>query len=107
MYLDITTESKGINLMPGSELEEITQNVRMILTTLKKTVPMDRAFGVDGTLVDLPELAAQAKLTAEIVGAVALYEPRASVVSVDYDNIAEQEKEGILQAKVRIEINGT
>lgn len=107
MYLNISTENKGIKIMPADELEEIAQNVRMILTTLKKTVPMDRAFGIDGDIVDLPVAAAQARLTAEIVGAIALYEPRASVVSVDYTSTTEEGNDGILQAKVRIEINET
>lgn len=104
MQLDVTTRQQGINLAPASELEEIAQNVRMILTTLKKTVPMDREFGVDGELIDLPVAAAQARMTAEIVDAVHRYEPRARVVSVGYEG---SEQDGELQAKVRIEIDGT
>ena len=104
MQLDITAERQNISFAPKSALEEIAQNVRMILTTMKKTVPMDREFGVDGGLIDLPVAAAQARMTAEIVDAVHRYEPRARVVSVGYEG---SEQEGELQAKVRIEINGT
>lgn len=104
MQLDITTEQQNINFAPKSTMEEVAQNVRMILTTLKKTVPMDREFGVDGELIDLPVAAAQARMTAEIVDAVHRYEPRARVVSVGYEG---SEQEGELQAKVRIEIDGT
>lgn len=104
MQLDITTERQDVNFAPKNALEEIAQNVRTILTTMKKTVPMDREFGVDGELIDLPVAAAQARMTAEIVDAVHRYEPRARVVSVGYEG---NEQDGELQAKVRIEIDGT
>lgn len=103
MQLDITAEQQGIDLAPASELEEIAQNVRTILKTLKKTVPMDREFGVDGEIIDLPIAAAQARMSAEIVDAVSRYEPRALVVSISYEG---SEQTGKLKAKVRIEING-
>ena len=104
MQLDITTERQDISLAPKNTLEEVAQNVRMILSTMKKTVPMDREFGVDGELIDLPVAAAQARMTAEIVDAVHRYEPRARVVSVGYEG---SEQDGELQAKVRIEIDGS
>lgn len=104
MQLDVTTKRQDINFAPASTMEEVTQNVRMILTTMKRTVPMDREFGVDGELIDLPVAAAQARMTAEIVDAVHRYEPRARVVSVGYEG---SEQDGELQARVRIEIDGT
>lgn len=82
MQIDVTADMDTINLAPATELEEIIQNVRTVLTTLKKSVPMDREFGINGEVVDSPIAVAQAKLTAEIVTAVNKYEPRASVVAV-------------------------
>lgn len=101
MNIDVTAELNDIDFTPATEYEEILQNVRTILTTLKKTVPLDREFGIDGELLDLPIAAAQAKLTGEIVAAVARYEPRAKVVSVAYEGT---EMDGNLQPKVRIKI---
>lgn len=101
MIIDLTAELKDINLVPATEYEEILQNVRTIITTLKKTVPMDREFGINGDLVDLPIAAAQAKLTGEIVAAVSRYEPRAKVLSVSYEG---KEMEGTMQPKVRIKL---
>ena len=101
MIIDVTAELKDIIFIPASEYEEILQNVRTIITTMKKTVPMDREFGIDGELIDLPIAAAQAKLTGAIVAAVAKYEPRAQVVSVDYEG---KETDGTLQPKVRIKL---
>ena len=101
--LDITATLDGVNFAPASELEEIAQNVRTILTTFKKTVPMDREFGISADTADLPIAAAQAAMTAEIVAAINYYEPRARVVSVDYEGV---ETDGIVRPKVRIKVNG-
>ena len=101
MIVDVTAELKDVKLVPDSEYEEILQNVRTIITTLKKTVPMDREFGINGELVDLPIAAAQAKLTGEIVASVSKYEPRAKVVSVSYEG---SEADGMLKPKVRIKL---
>ncbi len=101
--IDIKAELGAVDFAPDSELKEIAQNVRTILTTLKKTVPMDRELGVNGTILDLPIAAAQASMTADIVAAVSRYEPRAKVVSVDYQG---KEVDGRITPKVRIKING-
>lgn len=103
MIVDVTADIGPVNFAPATELEEILQNVRTILTTLKKSVPMDRDFGISGDVVDLPIATAQAKLTGEIVAAVNKYEPRASVVSVSYEG---EEVEGVVKPKVRIKVNG-
>ena len=103
MQIDVTADIGPVNLAPATELEEIIQNVRTVLTTLKKTVPMDREFGISGEVVDLPIAVAQAKLTAEIVAAVNKYEPRASVVAVSYEGV---ETDGKVTTKVRIKVDG-
>lgn len=101
MVIDVTAQLGEIDFFPPTEYEEILQNVRTILVTLKKTVPLDREFGVDGEILDLPIAAAQAKLTGEIVAAVSKYEPRARVVSVAYEG---KEMDGTLQPKVRVRL---
>lgn len=77
--------------MPETEFEEIAQNVRVIMSTLKGTVPMDRGFGVDASIIDLPMSAARARITAEIAEAVAEAEPRAKVKRVDFTNASDGE----------------
>lgn len=101
MIIDVTAEMKDINFVPASEYEEILQNVRTIINTLKKTVPMDREFGINGEIIDMPIAAAQAKITGEIVAAVSKYEPRAKVVSVSYEG---KETDGQLLPTVRVRI---
>ena len=84
MLLTLSSESAAIKILPENEIEEIAQNVRMILSTMTGSVPLDRQFGVDSNLVDLPIGAAQARMTAEIATAVNRFEPRAKVKSVLY-----------------------
>lgn len=102
MQIDVMAEVGPVNFQPGTELEEILQNVSMVLTTRKGSVPMDRAFGIDGDILDLPSGVAQARMSAEIVAAIQRCEPRASVKRVIYAGDAE---DGEVRATVRIEIN--
>lgn len=78
----------GVNLIewdPASEIAEIVQNVRTILGTVKGSVPLDREFGVDGTMLDMPMPRAQALYQQAVLSAIERYEPRARVVSVSFD----------------------
>lgn len=72
-------------LNPASEVEEVVQNVRTILATVKGSVPLDREFGLSCTMLDSPLPSAEAVMTAEIIEALAKYEPRAEPVSVIYE----------------------
>ena len=42
-----------INFAPATIAEEVMQNVRMIISTVKYSVPMDREFGIDGAVIPL------------------------------------------------------
>lgn len=72
----------AVNFAPATTIEEILQNVRTILATPVYSVPLDRAFGVNAELLDLPMPVSRAKLAAEIVQAVQKFEPRAEVTKV-------------------------
>lgn len=101
MTYDVTQEVGAVDFAPASRTAEILQNVRTILTTLKKSVPMDREFGISGEVVDLPIAAAQARLTSEILAAVNKYEPRAETIGVFYQGDGE---EGVLNTTVKVRL---
>ena len=82
--IDVTAALGPVDFSPDTELKEILQNVRCILTTARYSVPLDRGFGVDGQVVDMPMDYAQARLTAEIIDAVRKYEPRVRVTRVSF-----------------------
>lgn len=100
MLTDVTLDMTNINLMPATEAEEIIQNVQMILSTQKFTVPLDRGFGIDGKFVDEPIGTARARAIAEITSAVNEQEPRARVKKIFFDG----DETGRLSIRVRIEI---
>lgn len=103
MEVDVTATLGKINFSPDT-LTEILQNVRTILSTPKYSVPLDRDFGIDVTMLDEPMPVAQARLTAEIIAAVQQWEPRVQVTKVSYDGDIADGMDGILRPRVRVRI---
>lgn len=101
MTIEVTNDLPEINLMPETEIEEIAQNIRTILNTVQGSVPLDREFGIDSTLIDMPINAAQAKATANIATAINTYEPRARVKNVSFNG---NNLEGLADFKVTVEL---
>lgn len=83
-YLLTANRKPAIDLAPKTTVEEVLQNVRTIISTIKYEIPLDRGFGIDGDVVDMPMQQAQAKLTQEIFRAVRQYEPRAIIESISF-----------------------
>lgn len=69
--------------------EEIIQNVKTILSTVKGSVMLDRTFGLSGEYVDLPGPVLEARLAHEIVEEVERQEPRVEVVEVRWSKATE------------------
>lgn len=85
MTLEITgKDTNEFNWHPTTELEEVIQNVRTILTTRRGSVPLDRGFGINTSLIDLPVTVIKSRLTAEVIDAVEKFEPRVRVESVKF-----------------------
>lgn len=104
----ITTTPKTVNLAPATVLEEVLQNVYTILTTVRYSVPLERGFGLDGELIDLPIPVAQAKMSASILQQIAKYEPRCKVVRISYVNQSEGDTaDGILRPVLEVAIIGS
>lgn len=101
MEYDVLAGLYKIDFAPASELAEILQNVRTIISTPKYSVPLNRRIGLSMSWLDDPLPVAQAKLTAEIVSELPKWEPRVRVTQVTYvqDGI-----NGILVPKVRVSI---
>ena len=76
---------REINFAPQSLLEEVLQNVAIIISTPKFAVPLNRNFGLSLRLFDMPMPAAQAVFIAEVIDAIADYEPRAEILSVTFE----------------------
>lgn len=101
MEVDIIALQGEINFAPANVVEEVEQNVRTICTTPKYSVPMDRQFGIDASILDRPTPKAMAQIQAEITQAVRKYEPRCRVKKISFDG----DMDGKLTLKVRIQLN--
>ena len=100
-YIIQMKETPEIDFAPATVVEEVIQNVRTIVTTIKYSIPLDREFGIDGAVVDLPINVAKARLTNEIFRAVRRYEPRAVIESITFKG----EETGRLIPTVEVSIN--
>lgn len=101
MEIDISTAPVAL-VLGATGLTEIIQNVRLILTTPKGSVPLDRAFGLSQTFLDHPGPAAMALAMPEIFEAVEKYEPRVKVTAISWENSNAQA--GIFVPRVRIKV---
>ena len=79
--------------------EEILRCIRNLIMTPVGTVPLDRDFGIDQSILGLPIDAAQSLLAVEIIDKVERYEPRVSVTEVELTATID----GKITAKVVIE----
>lgn len=104
MEYDVTLEPGAIKLMPATELEEIMQNVRMILQTMRGTVPLYREFGVSGELVDKPVNLVQNRLAAEYARAIQKWEPRARLKKIYWRQTRTEVADGKLIPVVRLTV---
>ena len=95
--------SPYFEVLDDRSAKEILQNIKCILSTVKFSVPLDRDFGIDASMVDMPMDVAKAQLASEIIMAVAKYEPRAAVTNIDW----EHDIDGILKPKVQVRIDET
>lgn len=81
--------------------DEIVQNVEIIISTPKGSVPLDRNFGLDYSVVDQPIPIAKALLAAQVVETLLTYEPRVRITEVTFD--PEFELNGVLRPVVQFE----
>ena len=76
------TDLTCIRLNEQDTVKSVLQNVAIILSTRKGTVPMYRGFGIDQRFVDKPVPIAKTMLYVDVKEAIEEYEPRAEVVNV-------------------------
>ena len=100
MTIDIVGTLEQINFAPSTIQEEVIQNIKTLLSTMKFTVPLDRNLGIIANALDEPMPVAMAKISSDVIDAISQYEPRAKVTQISFDG----DIDGKLIPKVRIEI---
>lgn len=86
MIYTVSSRDLGrIRLGETDTVASVLQNIAILLSTWKNTVPLYRAFGISRESLDRPMEAAQSLLVAEVEEEIAEYEPRATVLSVTFE----------------------
>ena len=89
-----------VDFAPDSEVAEILQNVRTVLSTMIYSVPLERDLGLTGEHVDKPLPVAKVMQQVAIVDAIEKYEPRAKVKSIEFENNIDDAMRGNLTPRV-------
>ena len=100
----VVTLNPNVDFAPSTEVREILQNIRTVLSTRKGSVPLDRDFGLTWGHVDKPIQTAQMLMRSEIVDVIERYEPRAKVVSIEFDENLDGVMDGLLKPRVTVSI---
>jgi len=74
----------GVLKIGAVGLDEIFQNIKVIVTTRKGSVPLDRFFGLDMAFLDRPIPVAKVMAQAAVAEAIEKYEPRVKVEKIKW-----------------------
>lgn len=97
------SDLRKIRLGEKDITNSVIQNIALILSTPKGSVPFHREFGLDWSALDKPTPIAKSLLIPEIREAIEAWEPRATFVSVSFEE--DLSKPGVLIPTVEVEIN--
>ncbi len=75
-----------ISLSENDTIISVLQNISMILSTKKGTVPMYREFGLPMDFVDKPIPIAKTLIVSEVTEALRKFEPRATVIDIKFES---------------------
>lgn len=78
---------QNIKIESGNVPQDIVDNLKTIFTTPKGTVPFDRNFGIDVSILDEPINLVQGRLTVEFIRNVKQYEPRTKIKEISFEMI--------------------
>lgn len=94
---------RNISIDERDTVKSVVQNIAVLLSTRKGTVPMYREFGLDWRALDKPMPRALQLLRVDIKEAIEEFEPRAQVLSIEFE--ADASNPGMLISSVEVEIN--
>lgn len=104
MDLIIDGKTTDLSLTPEGIVQEIIQNVKTIISTVKGSVVLDRDFGIDSNLIDCTSVSGKSKLMIYIIESLQELEPRVEINSIDFIQDEENADEGIFFPKLEVHI---
>ncbi|MDL2279062.1 hypothetical protein LJC15_00160 [Desulfovibrio sp. OttesenSCG-928-G11] len=87
---------------PG--LVGLAQEVRIVMTTRKGSLPLDRDFGIDFTVIDQPINRVLPVYVAEVARQIEKYVPRVKVLSVEFRPPRSEAVDGVLRPLAKVKV---
>ena len=84
-YVVENGKTTSYNLCENETVTSVLQNLALLLATKKGTIPMYREYGLSQEFLDKPYEIAKVLLLSEVTEAVEKFEPRATVINVDFE----------------------
>ena len=103
-YYVRATDLTNIRFNDMDPVSSVLQNIAVLLSTIKGTVPQYRDFGLTATFLDKPMPIAKMMMIAEVREAIEKWVPRARYVSIDFSE--DITRPGTLWPAVEVEIIG-
>ena len=101
-----TSNAGAVNFSPSGVIEEVLQNVRTLLATVKHSVPLDRELGIDASFLDRPAPDGMARLRVRIAQEIQRSEPRAAVKVIEFKRYEDDALAGMFYPVAHVEIIG-
>lgn len=89
-YKVTNTEPPKFELCENDIVKSVLQNLYIIMSTRKGSIPMYRHFGLPMEFIDKPPLVAENIAAGEIRDAVEEFETRATIKSISFERTAEK-----------------
>ena len=105
MIVTVTeTDVYPLTLNEEDAAKSVRQNIALILTSFRGTIPLYRDFGLSSESIDKPINVARTMLISDIKESVETYEPRATVTDITFK--ASPDNPSTIIPVVEVEING-
>ena len=102
-YIINSKNTAKIKLNETNTVKSVLQNIAILLSTRQFSVPIYREFGLQMEFLDKPIVIAKPLLIADVIDAIAEYEPRATVLNIDFKE--DESIPGKLIPIVEVDIN--
>ena len=101
MIYSVSSDNMDYKLCENDRIKSILQNISLIISTRKGSVPMYRGFGLPMKFIDKPANIADTLLLSEAIDAISTYEPRAEVIEA---HVVQSSAAGKIIIKLGVEI---
>ena len=102
-YTVSATDLRKLRFNEIDTINSVLQNIAVILSTPKGSVPLYRDFGLDWKHLDKPLPVAKVRMVSEVREAIERWEPRATVRNVSFSDDPAQP--GLLIPTVEVDIS--